>query len=150
MSALLFFLTIMQLTEHFTLSEFVRSETASNKHIDNTPSPEVVDNLRALCRNVLEPARLSFGSPIYITSGYRCPALNKAVGGKPTSQHLRGEAADLQVRGIENLSKLYNAIKDHGVFDQLLYESNKAGTKWIHVSYKASGNRRQAIDNYNV
>lgn len=149
MSALLFFIAIM-LTEHFTLSEFVRSDTAANKHIDNTPTPEVVDNLRALCRNVLEPARVAFGSPIYITSGYRCQALNKAVGGKPTSQHLRGEAADLQVRGVENLSKLYNAIKDHGVFDQLLYESNKAGARWIHVSYKASGNRRQAIDNYNV
>lgn len=149
MSALLFFM-IMQLTEHFTLSEFVRSDTADRNHIDNTPSQEVVDNLRALCRNVLEPASLAFGSPIYITSGYRCQALNKAVGGKPTSQHLRGEASDLQVRGVENLRKLYKLIKDHGVFDQLLYETNKSGVRWIHVSYKESGNRRQAIDNYNV
>ena len=148
MSALLFLL-IMKLTEHFTLSEFVRSETATNKHIDNTPTPDVIENLRALCRNVLEPARVSFGSPIYITSGYRCPELNKAVGGKPTSQHLRGEAADLQVCGVENLRKLYRMIKEHGVFDQLLFESNGA-TKWIHVSYKSNGNRRQAIDNYNV
>jgi hypothetical protein len=137
----------MQLTEHFTLSEFVRSETAENKHIDNTPSQEVVESLRALCRNVLEPARMAFGEPIYITSGYRCPALNKAVGGKPTSQHLRGEAADLQVKGVRNLKRLYNAIKEHGVFDQLLYESNGT-TKWIHVSYTSYGNRRQAIDNY--
>ena len=148
MSALLFFL-IMKLTEHFTLSEFVRSETATNKHIDNTPTPEVIENLCALCRNVLEPARVAFGAPIYITSGYRCAALNKAVGGKPTSQHLRGEAADLQVRGVENLRKLYRMIKNHGVFDQLLFESNGA-TKWIHVSYKSNGNRRHAIDNYNV
>ena len=140
----------MQLTEHFTLSEFVRSETADRNHIDNTPTTEVVDNLRALCRNVLEPALLAFGSPIYITSGYRCSALNKSVGGKPTSQHLRGEAADLQVHGVENLRKLYNAIKEHGVFDQLLYESNKSGVRWIHVSYKSNGDRRQAIDNYNV
>ena len=140
----------MKLTEHFTIAEFVRSDTATNRNIDNTPTPEVVENLRALCRNVLEPARLAFGSPIYITSGYRCQALNKAVGGKPTSQHLRGEAADLQVRGMENLRKLYMLIKDHGVFDQLLYESNKAGARWIHVSYKQSGNRRQSIDNYNV
>ena len=139
----------MKLTEHFTLSEFVRSETADRNHIDNTPTPDVVENLCALCRNVLEPARVALGAPIYITSGYRCQALNKAVGGKPTSQHLRGEAADLQVRGVENLRKLYNAIKDHGMFDQLLYESNGA-TKWIHVSYKQSGNRQQAIDNYNV
>ena len=138
----------MQLTEHFTLAEFVRSATAENKHIDNTPSPEVVDNLRALCRNVLEPARMAFGEPIYITSGYRCPALNKAVGGKPTSQHLRGEAADLQVKGVRNLKRLYNAILDHGVFDQLLYETNKSGAKWIHVSYTSYGNRHQAIDNY--
>ena len=149
MSALLFFL-IMKLTEHFTLAEFVLSETADRNHIDNTPTTEVIENLRALCRDVLEPARVAFGAPIYITSGYRCHTLNKAVGGKPTSQHLRGEAADLQVRGVENLSKLYNAIKEHGVFDQLLFESNKAGVRWIHVSYKQSGNRRQAIDNYNV
>ena len=150
MSALLFSITIMQLTEHFTLYELVRSDTADRNHIDNTPTTDVVDNLRALCRNVLEPSRVAFGQPIYISSGYRCQALNKAVGGKPTSQHLRGEAADLQVRGVENLSRLYNLIKSRGVFDQLLYETNKAGVRWIHVSYKRSGNRRQAIDNYNV
>ena len=138
----------MNLTEHFTLSEFVRSETAERKHIDNTPLVEVVDNLRALCRNVLEPARLAFGAPIYITSGYRCPALNRAVGGVQLSQHKYGEAADLQVKGVKNLRKLYKIIQDHGVFDQLLYESNKAGVKWIHVSYTSRGNRRQAIDNY--
>lgn len=140
----------MQLTEHFTLSEFVRSETAAHKHIDNTPPPEVVENLRALCRHVLEPARMAFGAPIFVTSGYRCPALNKAVGGKPTSQHQYGEAADLQVQGVRNLKRLYKVIKDHGIFDQLLYETNQAGAKWIHVSYTSYGNRRQAIDNYKV
>ena len=138
----------MNLTEHFTLAEFVRSETADRKHIDNTPTPEVVSNLRALCRNVLEPARMAFGAPIYITSGYRCSALNAVVGGKPTSQHQYGEAADLQVQGVKNLRKLYNAIKSHGVFDQLLYETNRTGAKWIHVSYTSYGNRHQAIDNY--
>ena len=138
----------MQLSEHFTLSEMTSSDTAERNHIDNTPSQEVIDNLRALCRNVLEPARVADREPIYITSGYRGPALNKSVGGKPTSQHLRGEAADLQVRGVKNLRKLYNAIKEHGVFDQLLYETNQAGAKWIHVSYTSYSNRRQAIDNY--
>lgn len=140
----------MQLTEHFTLSELTRSDTADRKHIDNTPTVEVVANLRALCRNVLEPARVSFGAPIYVTSGYRCPALNAAVGGKPTSQHLRGEAADLQVQGVRNLKRLYKVIKSHGIFDQLLYETNRTGAKWIHVSYTSYGNRRQAIDNYKV
>lgn len=138
----------MQLTDHFTLAELTRSDTAERRHIDNTPTPEVIDNLRALCHNVLEPARQAFGAPIYITGGYRCPALNAAVGGKPTSQHLRGEAADLQVKGVKNLRKLYNIIKSHGVFDQLLYETNKSGAKWIHVSYTTYANRHQAIDNY--
>lgn len=136
----------MQLTEHFTLAEFVWSETADRNHIDNTPSQEVVDNLRALCRNVLEPARVAFGAPIYITSGYRCPALNKAVGGKPTSQHLRGEAADLQVRGVKNLRSLYKII-DRLPHDQLLYESNGT-TKWLHISFRQFGNRNQSIPNY--
>lgn len=140
----------MQLTDHFTLAELTRSDTADRKHIDNTPTVEVVANLRALCRNVLEPARVSFGAPIYVTSGYRCPALNAAVGGKPTSQHLRGEAADLQVQGVRNLKRLYKVIKSHGIFDQLLYETNRTGAKWIHVSYTSYGNRRQAIDNYKV
>lgn len=136
----------MQLTEHFTLAEFVRSETADRNHIDNTPSQEVVDNLRALCRNVLEPARVAFGEPIYITSGYRCPVLNKAVGGKPTSQHLRGEAADLQVKGLQNLRSLYKII-DRLPHDQLLYESNGT-TKWLHISFRQFGNRNQSIPNY--
>ena len=140
----------MQLTDHFTLAELTRSDTADRKHIDNTPTVELVANLRALCRNVLEPARVSFGAPIYVTSGYRCPALNAAVGGKPTSQHLRGEAADLQVQGVRNLKRLYKVIKSHGIFDQLLYETNRTGAKWIHVSYTSYGNRRQAIDNYKV
>lgn len=140
----------MQLTDHFTLAELTRSDTADRKHIDNTPTVEVVANLRALCRNVLEPARVSFGAPIYVTSGYRCPALNAAVGGKPTSQHLRGEAADLQVQGVRNLKRLYKVIKSHGIFDQLLYETNRTGARWIHVSYTSYGNRRQAIDNYKV
>ncbi len=138
---------MQQLTPHFTLEEMTRSQTAEQRHIDNTPTEEVVDNLRALCRNVLEPARAAFGAPIYITSGYRCAELNRAVGGKPTSQHLRGEAADLQVRGVANLRKLFRILDDRP-HDQLLYEVNANGTKWIHISFNRFGNRNQTIDNY--
>lgn len=136
----------MQLTQHFTLEELTRSTIAKQRGIDNTPAPDIVENLQALCRNVLEPARLRFGAPIYITSGYRCPQLNKAVGGKPTSQHQYGEAADLQVKGVANLRRLYN-ILDNISHDQLLYESN-GKTQWIHVSFRHVGNRNQSIDNY--
>ena len=137
----------MQLTQHFTLEELTRSTIAKQRGIDNTPAQDILENLRALCRNVLEPARLRFGAPIYITSGYRCPALNKAVGGKPTSQHLFGEAADLQVKGEENLRRLYD-ILDNLSHDQLIWEENAKGTKWLHISFRHIGNRNQSIDNY--
>lgn len=137
----------MQLTPHFTLEELTRSATAEQRGIDNTPNEEVVENLRTLCRNVLEPARTAFGAPIYVSSGYRCTELNRAVGGKPTSQHLRGEAADLQVKGVANLRKLYK-ILDRLPHDQLLYETNAKGTKWLHISFVKFGNRNQSIDNY--
>ncbi len=136
----------MQLTPHFTLEELTRSTVAEQRGIDNTPPQYAVENLQALCRNVLEPARLRFGSPIIISSGYRCAELNKAVGGKPTSQHQYGEAADLQVRGVTNLRRLYD-ILDNLSHDQLLYENN-GKTQWIHVSFRQVGNRNQSIDNY--
>lgn len=125
----------------------VRSTTATRRGIDNTPPADAIENLGALCRNVLEPARLAFGAPITVTSGYRSKELNAAVGGKATSQHLRGEAADIQVK--RGLRKLFKIIKDRGVFDQLLYETNGKST-WIHVSYAAYGNRHMAIDNYDA
>lgn len=136
----------MRLTEHFTLEEMVRSATATKRGIDNTPTAEVVDNLGALCRNVLEPARQAFGGAITVTSGYRSKALNAAVGGKANSQHLVGEAADIQVRS--GLRRLWKIIRDRGVYDQLLYERSGKSV-WIHVSYtRYGGNRHQAIDNY--
>lgn len=140
----------MQLSEHFTLTEMISSTTAERNHIDNTPSQGVIDNLHALCENVLEPARNTYGKPITVTSGYRCPMLNehKAIKGKKTSQHTKGEAADLV---CEDMKKLFDIIKFQGNFDQLLFEKNKNGTRWIHVSYKRNGtNRKQAIENYNA
>lgn len=91
----------MKLTDHFSLSEFTRSSTADRLHINNTidlsvPSGQsVFKNLKNLCEQVLEPLREHFGIPVVICSGYRCPQLNKAVGGVPNSQHLKGEAADI-------------------------------------------------------
>lgn len=124
-----------KLTEHFTLMEMVRSATAIELEIINSPTPEDVVRMKALCENVLEPLRKRFGV-IRITSGFRCKALNIAVGGVKNSQHMKGEAADIHVSSLEQAEKMAGYAKDHLVFDQLLIERRMSnGCCWIHVSY---------------
>ena len=141
------------LTPHFKLSEFVKSPTATARHIDNTPSETIVANLKALCEEVLEPLRQWYGKPIIIGSGYRCPTLNKAVGGVSNSQHMKGEAADLHIPTIKAPDG--STIQDMATarswiewlldnrFDQLILEHDKSGHYWIHVSFKRTGKNRQ-------
>ena len=118
------------LSQHFRLSEFTRSATASARGIDNTLNKSnaehsrIINNLRALCENVLEPLRQHFNVPIRINSGYRSPALNKAVGGAKRSYHLQGRAADIPLR-----RDWYAYIRDHLPHTELINE----GT-WIHVA----------------
>jgi hypothetical protein len=134
----------MKLTEHFTLAEFVNSDTAKRKRIDNTPSANAIKNIQALCQEVLEPARIEYGRAMIISSGYRSEQLNKAVGGAKNSQHMTGCAADIVCSDPEKLFE----IMRKGKFDQLLWE-HKGKTQWLHVSYRPNGvNRQQAIDNY--
>lgn len=135
-----------QLTRHFNLREFLVSATAIRHGIDNTPSEAVVQRLTALCQNVLEPLRRRFGV-IRINSGYRCEAVNKLVGGARTSQHLTGEAADINTCNPEVAAKMFTFISSHLVFDQLIMEHNrKTSARWIHVSYRNDGhNRRQVL-----
>jgi hypothetical protein len=122
----------MQLSEHFTLAELTRSTTAIRKGIPNTASADVVKALTALCVNVLEPVRAHFGKPVRVTSGYRSPRLNTAIGGSASSQHCRGEAADFTVQGESNLA-VCQWIMRNLKFDQLIYEFGEAG--WVHCSY---------------
>ena len=123
------------LAEHFSLGEMLRSYTADLLGINNIPTQEQVDNLRALCQYVLEPVRRKFGV-ILISSGFRNQRLNYAVGGAPQSQHLRGEAADIFVATPEQGDKIFAYIRDNLPFDQLLYEHKvRNGYRWIHVSY---------------
>ena len=139
----------MKLTEDFTINEFIKSDTAKVHHIDNRPSVEVVENLKMLCKNVLQPLRNHIKCPIVITSGYRSKALNEAVGGACNSQHLYGQAADI-ICPSKKLEDIFMWIKNNLNFDQLLYE-HSASAHWIHVSYRNDGkNRKQAIDNYIV
>lgn len=137
----------MKLSQHFTLEEMIKSQTASRKGIDNTPTPEVIENLKLLCENVLEKIRINFGRPLTVNSGYRGPKLNKAIGGAKNSQHMTGQAADIEIVSIDNKT-LFNWIKDNMEFDQLILEFYKPGipdSGWVHVSWNSNGNRKQVL-----
>ena len=119
---------MMAAFKYFTLQELIRSEVAAKKKIDNTPTFEVVDHLRELTEKVLEPLRAAYGMSINVSSGYRCPALNKAVGGSATSVHQIGYAVDLQVNGSfeEFRDFVVEWFRKTGTrFDQILLEWNK-------------------------
>lgn len=119
--------------KHFTIQELTRSATATRKGIDNTPSQQVIDNLTALVDNVLDPLREAWGKPIHVNSGYRCPELNKAVGGVPASQHMKGEAADITAGNQKLNSQLYHLLMTLNLpVDQAI---NERDFRWIHVSY---------------
>ena len=140
----------MKLTEHFDLIEFTRSPTAKAHKISNEPTVLQISNLKALCENVLEPLRRAFNMPIIIGSGYRCPKLNKLVGGVYNSQHMTGEAADIHIPDNALGLKWFEWIRTHCKYDQLITERNtKNSTRyWIHVSYRRDGkNRMQVIRN---
>lgn len=125
--------------KYFTINELCRSETASKHKIDNTPSAEIIANLTALVDNVLDPLREAWGRPIIVTSGYRCEVLNKFVGGVPTSQHKKGQAADISTGSIEDNKKLFDlAIKLKLPYDQIIDEY---GYKWVHISYSSTRRR---------
>ena len=132
--------------DYFTLPEFVNSSTAKKKGIDNTPSFEVVEHLNELVDNFLDPLRAAYGMPIRITSGYRCPELNKAVGGSSTSVHMLGWACDMQVGGSFEKFKTFvvDWVKKNNIkFDQLLLEKNANGDKWIHIGLKNNAGQQR-------
>lgn len=129
--------------KYFTIEEMTKSSTATAKHIDNTPNQTAIDNLTKLIEIVLDPLREWYGKPIRVNSGYRCEALNEAVGSKAKkSQHLYGEAADITAGSKTENEKLFNYIKDNLPFDQLINESNFS---WVHVSYREGRLRKQVL-----
>ena len=137
----------MQITEHFTVEEFERSSTADRLGIDNRVPAALIPHLKTLCEVVLETLRAYARKPIVISSGYRCPALNRAVGGASQSQHLRGEAADLHLPSTAEGRTWFSWLIDNTTFDQLIWEHDGRGTHWIHVSCKADPrqNRNQVL-----
>ena len=138
-------------TMHFTIEELYASDTAKRLGIDNKPTTQKLINLVYLAAYVLEPLRVAMGRPIRISSGYRCERLNTAVGGVRNSQHLKGQAADISIEGdIAFGKRIFDYIKSHLQFDQLIWEHDKNGTYWVHVSFvypDFGKNRSQVINN---
>ncbi|VXC90759.1 D-Ala-D-Ala carboxypeptidase family metallohydrolase [Sphingomonas sp. 8AM] len=138
----------MKLSPHFTLAEMTASATAARIGDSNQPQLAAhVDALKLLCLKVLEPVRAHFGRPVRINSGFRSAKTNAAVGSSSTSQHRRGEAADIEIDGVSN-ADLAAWIAGHVEFDQLILEAHRAGdpnSGWVHVSYAVGRNRRQVL-----
>lgn len=132
--------------KYFALKELCSSDVATKKRIDNFPSWVVVEHLKELTEKILEPLRVAWGSGIKVNSGYRCDALNRAVGGVSTSAHKQGYAADLVPTNgkIDEFGKFVKEwlVKSRIKFDQLIWE-RQGVTKWVHISlYSSTGSQR--------
>jgi len=137
-----------KLSPHFKLREFERSQMAERHNIDNTVKEEsVYKNLQLLCEHVLEPVRNHYGIPFSPNSGYRCLDLNRRLKSSDTSQHVSGQAADIELPGISNYA-LGIWIKNNCEYDTVLLEFYKEGipsSGWVHVSYVEGNNRKRAL-----
>ena len=136
--------------KYFTLSELTKSATEKRLGIDNTADASIRANLTALVENVLDPLRVRWGMPIIVTSGYRSTALNKAVGGAASSQHTKGEAADIRTVSdsrADNMRLLRCLLNSGIVFDQVIceYPDAQGRPDWIHVSFNKGGNRKNRL-----
>ena len=140
----------MQLSENFSLLELTKSQTATRKGIDNTPSPEHQENLKLLCTHILQPVRDRFERVVSVSSGYRSPELCTAIGSKTTSQHAKGQAADFEIYGLSN-GELATWIKDKLDYDQLILEfwtPTSSNSGWVHCSFNSEGNRKEYLRAY--
>lgn len=137
-----------RLTEHFTLEELTVSPTAKKLGLPNTPTADHIANMKYCCEKILEPVRAHFGKAVQVNSSYRAPAVNKAVGGSKTSQHVNGQAIDFEIPGIDN-KVVADWVADNLEFDQVILEFYTKGDKnsgWVHASIKKEGgNRRQRL-----
>ena len=138
----------MYLSPNFSLEEMCKSSTALLKNINNSPNDLQVQCMTALCENILQPIRDEFG-PFIVSSGFRSVALCEAIGSKATSQHAKGQAADFEVRGVDNY-ELALWIDTNLSYDQLILEYYSGGNSgWIHCSYVPNGRKQKlTIDNY--
>ena len=138
----------MKLGKFFSLTEMTQSQTAVRKGIDNMPNEKELECLKELVKNVLDQIREHFGKPVTINSGFRGAKLNRAVGGSSRSQHCKGQAADIEIKGVCNL-ELAHWISENMEFDQLISEFHTPGdpeSGWVHVSWVSpKKNRKQCL-----
>jgi len=140
----------MKLSKNFSLIELTKSQTATRKGIDNTPSTEHRDNLKSLCEMVLQPVRDHFNRVVSVSSGYRSEELCLAIGSKITSQHAKGQAADFEIYGLSN-KELADWINENLDYDQLILEywrEEDPNSGWVHCSFNLQGNRKQYLKAY--
>ena len=138
----------MQLSQNLSLLEMTNSQTAKRLGISNQPTEAHFASMEVLAENIFQPIRKHFAKPIWISSGYRSEALNKAIKGSKTSQHCKGEAMDIDMDGHKGPTnnEIFNYIKNNLPFDQLIWEfGNDKNPDWVHVSHSPSGNQRGQI-----
>jgi len=138
----------MNLSKNLSLKETIKSNTATRRGIDNTPSQWEINNLTSVADNIFQPIRDHFGVPIGVTSGFRCKELNRAIGGSKYSQHMIGEALDLDadIFGKITNADIFNYVRKNLEWDQMIWEfGNDEEPNWVHISYKESGVNRNQI-----
>jgi uncharacterized protein YcbK (DUF882 family) len=137
----------MQLTNNFSLAEMVKSDTALRHDMDNTPGEAEIENLKRLCEQVLQPVREHFKTGVKVNSGFRHPDVNAKVGGSKTSDHCKGQAADIEIPGIPN-ADLAKWITENLDFTQVILEFYTQGVPdsgWVHVSYDPQNLKKQSL-----
>jgi len=137
----------MQLSKHFKLSEFTKSQIASRHGLKNLPGAGEVKNLENVCYEILEPVRAKFEKPVLITSGFRSLEVNRILGSSDGSQHCKGQAVDFEIGGIPNIKVAY-WIQANCDFDQLIleyYQPDVDQSGWVHVSYNEKGANRKKV-----
>ena len=137
----------MQLTNNFSLAELVKSETALRHDMDNTPGEVEIENLKRLSEQVLQPVRDHFAKGVKVNSGYRAPEVNAKVGGSRTSDHCKGQAADIEIPGVAN-ADLAKWITENLDFTQVILEFYTPGVPdsgWVHVSYDPQNLKKQVL-----
>ena len=137
----------MNLTANFSLAEMVKSDTALRHDMDNTPGENEIANLKRLAEKVLQPVRDHYQKGVKCNSGYRSPAVNQKVGGSPTSDHCKGQAADIEIPGVAN-ADLAKWITENLEFTQVILEFYTPGVPdsgWVHVSYDPDNLKKQVL-----
>ncbi len=142
----------MKLSDNFTLSEAIKSSTALRRGINNTPTDTEIIKLKATANQILQPPRMHFNIPFAPSSWFRCPVLNTALGSKPTSKHVKAEAVDFEIPGVDNL-ELAHWMEHNTEFDQLIlefYDGMDPASGWVHASHTEGENNRREVLTYHI